>query len=217
MILREITTLVSTGTYTQHPYLGITSVDMNYDIANQTGVNVTFGVLIQQVVSGGAADNAGIQGGATQRTIDGATLTVGGDTITALNGTRIIDMDQLSSYLEQNTLPNQTITATVIRDNTALNLTVTLETRPMPTGFTPPTPQHSASPLQSSNSPAGSAAIPEFSYTAIVAAVVVITCACLGLVVKKRWSLSFCAYACARIRRSLRRFSLVFSDLAAFW
>jgi S1-C subfamily serine protease len=188
MILREINTLVSTGTYTQHPYLGITSVDMNYDIASQTGVNVTYGVLIQQVVDDGAADNAGIRGGTVQRTIDGATLFVGGDVITALNGTRIIAMDQLSSYLEQNTLPNQTITATIIRDNTALNLTVTLGTRPMPTGFIPPSPQPTTLPLQSTNSPAGSTAIPEFSPTITVATVAMIACACLALAAKKRQS-----------------------------
>src|SRR5208283_5968475 len=39
-ILREIQDLATTGAYTQHPYLGISGVDMTYDIANQMGVSV---------------------------------------------------------------------------------------------------------------------------------------------------------------------------------
>ncbi len=92
-ILREINALVTTGTYTQHSYLGITIADMNYDIANQTGVGVTYGMLIQQVTSGGPADAAGLKAGTTQTTIDQTAITVGGDIIIALNDTRIINGD----------------------------------------------------------------------------------------------------------------------------
>lgn len=104
-IIKEINSLVTTGNYTQHPYLGIDSVDMSYDIATQIGAPVTYGVLVEQVVSGGPASNAGIKGGSTTRVIDGTQVIVGGDIITAFNGTRIVDDDTLASYLEQNTSP----------------------------------------------------------------------------------------------------------------
>ncbi|MCW4017737.1 MAG: trypsin-like peptidase domain-containing protein [Candidatus Bathyarchaeota archaeon] len=61
-ILREIADLINTGTYTQHSYLGITSVDMTYDLATRLDLDVTDGVLLQQVTSGGPADDAGLRG-----------------------------------------------------------------------------------------------------------------------------------------------------------
>jgi S1-C subfamily serine protease len=138
MILRELPDLVATGTYTKHSYLGISSVDMTYDIASQTGVNTTYGVLLQSVTSGGPADEAGLKAGTTQAVIDGTTLNVGGDLIIALNHTQIINGDQMSSYLEQNTLPGQTVVATVLRNGQTVDVPIVLGTRPAPAGFTAP-------------------------------------------------------------------------------
>jgi S1-C subfamily serine protease len=133
-ILREVQDLATTGTYTQHPYLGISSVDMTYDIAKQMGVTVTYGVLIQQVTSGGPAANAGLKAGTTPATIDGNTITVGGDIIIAINGARVRNGDDLSSYLEEYTLPGQTISLTIVRNNQTMNISVVLGARPAPSG-----------------------------------------------------------------------------------
>ncbi len=131
-ILREVADLATTGVYTQHPYLGLTGVDMSYDIATQSGIDVTYGVLIQSVTSGGPAANAGLKGGTTQATIDGNTLTTGGDVITAINGSRIRNSDDLSTYLEENTLPGQTISVTIVQNNQTQNISVVLGARPAP-------------------------------------------------------------------------------------
>jgi S1-C subfamily serine protease len=132
-ILREVTDLADNGAYTQHPYLGIVGADMTYDIATQSGVDVTYGVLIQQVTSGGPAANAGLKAGTTQATIDGNTVITGGDIIIAINGARIRNSDDLSTYLEENTLPGQTVSLTIIRNNQTMNISVVLGTRPAPT------------------------------------------------------------------------------------
>ena len=133
-ILREVQDLASTGTYTEHPYLGISTIDMTYDIANQMGVSVNYGVLIQQVTTGGPADNAGLKAGTTQATIDGNTITIGGDIITAINGSRVRNGDDLSSYLEEYTLPGQTVSLTIVRNNQTVNISVVLGARPAPSG-----------------------------------------------------------------------------------
>jgi len=130
-ILSEVQDLATTGTYTQHSYLGISTVDMSYDIASKMGVSVTYGVLIQQVTSGGPAANAGLKAGTKQATIDGNTITIGGDIIIAINGTRIRNGDDLSTYLEEYTLPGQTISLTIVRTKT-INISVVLGTRPAP-------------------------------------------------------------------------------------
>jgi S1-C subfamily serine protease len=88
-ILREIDSLVSTGSYTQHSWLGISGDDMTYSIAQAIGVNVTYGWLIAQVTNGGAADNAGLQAGNQQVRINDAWVVIGGDIIIAVDGTRV--------------------------------------------------------------------------------------------------------------------------------
>jgi S1-C subfamily serine protease len=129
-ILREIASLVTEGSYNQHPSLGATGTDMTYEIAKAMSTNVTYGWLITQVVSGGPADEAGLQGGTQQVQIAGNWVTIGGDIITAINGTRITSIDDLSTYLEEYTLPSQTINVTVVRDNQTITLAVKLGTRP---------------------------------------------------------------------------------------
>jgi 2-alkenal reductase len=106
---------------------------MTYDIAQQTGSNVTYGVLIQQVTSGGPAANAGLKGGTTQVTIDGNLITVGGDIIVGINGNRIRNQDDLSTYLEEYTVAGQTVSITVMRNNQSMNISVQLGARPAPT------------------------------------------------------------------------------------
>jgi serine protease Do len=129
-ILREIVSLVDNGSYDQHPWLGEASADMNLDIANEMGLNITYGVLVEQTISGGPAEKAGLKAGSNLETIDGSQVYVGGDVIIAINGQRIVNSDALSTYLEENTHPNQTVTLTVIRGGTTTDVPVTLGARP---------------------------------------------------------------------------------------
>lgn len=128
-ILREIGSLVKTGSYNQHSWLGIAGADMSYSIAQTMGVNVTYGWLITQVTSGGAADEAGLKSGTRQVLINDEWVVVGGDIITAIDGTRIINGDSLMSYLEEYTLPNQIVTFTILRGNQIMDIPVKLGVR----------------------------------------------------------------------------------------
>lgn len=119
-ILRETEALITNGSYNSHPWLGISGTDMTFEIAQTMNTNVTYGVLITQVTSGGPADKAGLQ-------VD--------DIIIAINTTyiamRIRGMDDLSTFLEEYTLPLQTVNVTIVRNNQTLP--VELGTRPPPT------------------------------------------------------------------------------------
>ena len=132
-ILREIDSLVSTGSYKQHSWLGISGDDMTYSIAQAIGVNVSYGWLITQVTNGGAADKAGLQDGNQEVRINNAWVVVGGDIIIAVDGTRVINGDSFMSYLEENTVPNQVINITVIRNHQSLTIPVELGQRPTAT------------------------------------------------------------------------------------
>jgi S1-C subfamily serine protease len=133
VILREINSLITDGTYDQHPWLGASGTDMTYEIAKTMNVNETYGWLIAQVASGGPADDAGLQGGTRQVTVDGQSIIIGGDIIIALSGTRITGTDDLSTFLEEHTLPGQTINVTIIRNGQEMTLPLKVGTRPPPT------------------------------------------------------------------------------------
>jgi S1-C subfamily serine protease len=113
-ILREISSLITTGSYHGHSYLGIIGKDMSYSLAQQLGSNVTYGWELTTITGGGPSDGK---------------LNVG-DIIIALNHQTIKNNDDLASYLEQNTLPGDNLVLTVIRGSSQIDVTVTLGTRP---------------------------------------------------------------------------------------
>jgi len=80
-ILREISALIRTGTYSGHSYLGVTGRDMSYSLAQEVGANVTYGWQIASVMRGAPSDGK---------------LSVG-DIVIALNGQRITNNDDLAS------------------------------------------------------------------------------------------------------------------------
>jgi S1-C subfamily serine protease len=131
-ILRELPSLITTGSYTDHSYLGVGGVDMSYQLALASKTNITYGVLVEQVTSGGPAAKAGIRAGTKQVDISDTQYLVGGDIIISANGTRLINTDALSSYLEENTVAGQTVILGIVRGGVFMNVTVTLGARPQP-------------------------------------------------------------------------------------
>jgi len=115
-ILREISALITTGTYRGHSYLGVSGQDMNYDVAQQTGASVTYGWRIAAVTAGGPSDG--------KLNVD--------DIIIAMKGTTIRNNDDLASFLEEKTQPGDTLVVTVIRGSSRIDVSVVLGTRPQP-------------------------------------------------------------------------------------
>ncbi len=115
-ILRELQALITTGSYNGHSYLGVTGEDMSYSLAKQLDVNVTYGWHIASVGSDGPSAGK---------------LQVG-DIVIAMNGQTIRNNDDLASYLEQNTLPGDSIVITAVRGGSHTDVTVTLGQRPAP-------------------------------------------------------------------------------------
>ena len=130
-ILREIESLIKTGTYDKHPWLGISGIDMSYSIAEEMDVDVTYGWLIASVTSGSAAEEAGLQGGNQQVIINDDWVIIGGDLIVSIDGTRIINGDSLMSYIEEYTLPGQIINISIVRNNQQMETPVEIGTRPV--------------------------------------------------------------------------------------
>jgi S1-C subfamily serine protease len=128
-VIRELPALVSKGTY-QHPYLGMTGTSVDYITAKAVGLNYTYGVLVQSVVTDGPADRAGMRAGTQQVTVVGQQIYAGGDLIIGIGSERIRTMDDLSSYLEAHSVPGQTLNLTVVRDSATIMLSVVMGIRP---------------------------------------------------------------------------------------
>jgi len=128
-ILREISLIVKEGYYDKHPTIGASGIDMNFDIAKAIGANVTYGWLIATVTAGGPAAAAGLRGGTHQIVVGGQTVIIGGDIIVAINGVKITNLDDLSTYLEEHTAPGDVITITLFRSNQTLDLKLTVGSR----------------------------------------------------------------------------------------
>lgn len=129
-VLRELDSLVKTGSYNNHSWIGASGTDMTYEIAKIMGVDVTYGWLIAQVASAGPAAEAGLRGGTRIVSVAGESVTIGGDIIVAINGTRIRGIDDLSTFLEEYTLPGETINVIIVRGSQTLTVPLKLAARP---------------------------------------------------------------------------------------
>lgn len=119
-ILREIESLATTGSYTKHPNIDAAGTDMTFEIAQAMKVNVTYGWLIQ------SSNIPELKGFTTRALVAGSNEYIGGDIVTAVNGVRIANSDDLLSYLDANTLPNQTVNLTVVRGGETLTVPIVL-------------------------------------------------------------------------------------------
>jgi len=123
-ILKEIECLITNGSYGAHSYLGLRGTNMNYEMAQEMGVNVTYGWRVVEVTPGEPSDNAGVRSD---------------DILIGINGTRIRNGDDMASYLEEYTLPGETVILNVKRKEGqilhTLEIPVVLGSRPWP----PPT------------------------------------------------------------------------------
>jgi len=114
----------------KHAYIGITGGSLTPAIAKALKLPVSKGVLVNEVVKGGPADKAGIEGGDTEATIEGVQVNLGGDIITELNGEAIASMEEVIDAVNA-AQPGDRMEFTLLRgDNETKHVTVTLASRP---------------------------------------------------------------------------------------
>ncbi len=113
----------------EHAFLGISGATITPDLARAVNLPVNEGVLVQEVVAGGPADKAGIEGGHTSATIEGAKAQLGGDIITKIDGKKVAGMDEIVEIVNE-AAPGDELELTVLRDGGTKTATVTLGDRP---------------------------------------------------------------------------------------
>jgi S1-C subfamily serine protease len=126
---KEVITELETKGTVEHAYLGITGGTITPQLAEVVNLPSKEGVLIASVEPGGPAAKAGLKGGGTEATIDGESVTLGGDVITEADGEKITNMEQIIELVSQKKVGDK-MTIKYLRDGKEQTATVTLGTRP---------------------------------------------------------------------------------------
>jgi S1-C subfamily serine protease len=126
---REVANEIEQNGKVEHAFLGINGGTITPALAKAVNLPVSKGVLVAEVVKGGPADKAGLQGGSTEATIEGARLQLGGDIITEVEGRPITSMEDVVNVINGDK-PGDKLELTILRDGKAKAITVTLGNRP---------------------------------------------------------------------------------------
>jgi S1-C subfamily serine protease len=121
--------LIESGTF-QHPWLGVSGIDMTPEIAEAIGLGEPRGFLVIETAPGGPAEAAGVQGGTTPMQLGGREIALGGDVILAIDDREVRKIDDVLGYLQQATEVGETVTLTVWREGQIIDIDVTLGARP---------------------------------------------------------------------------------------
>jgi len=109
----------------RRPTLDIVTLPIGPDIAQQIGLPADYGVLIERVLPGGAAEKAGLHGG-TERAYEGNTpVMLGGDLIVAFDGQEITSPEDLSAAMTEHHA-GDTVTIRIFRGRRQMDVKVTL-------------------------------------------------------------------------------------------
>jgi S1-C subfamily serine protease len=109
----------------RRPALGVVTIPISADLADEMGLPVDYGLLILQVSPGGAADAAGLRGGTERAYLGNKIIMLGGDLIVAIDGQKVEDEMDLSQMMN-NHRAGDTVKITVYRNKKKLEVTVSL-------------------------------------------------------------------------------------------
>jgi S1-C subfamily serine protease len=111
----------------RRPNLGIAGLlPIGPELADQMGLAADAGVLIQQVVPGGAADRAGLRGGRERAYLGNIPIQIGGDLIVEIDSQDIETPQDIANVLD-NHHAGDTVKVVVYRGKQRLTVNVTLD------------------------------------------------------------------------------------------
>jgi S1-C subfamily serine protease len=114
----------------EYAYIGVSTQALYPQLAEKLGLDARFGGLIAEVVPGGPADEAGLEGGDEKLSFQGIPYEVGGDTILAVDGRKLVRPDDLARYISPFP-PGHKVTLEVLHaDGNRDQVEVTLGKRP---------------------------------------------------------------------------------------
>jgi S1-C subfamily serine protease len=109
----------------RRPALGVRTIPVTPELAEQMGLASDYGLLIVDATSGGAADRAGLHGGTEQALLGNYPIKLGGDLIVAIDDQTVEDQQDLAQIMN-NHRAGDTVRVTIYRGKKKMDVRVTL-------------------------------------------------------------------------------------------
>jgi S1-C subfamily serine protease len=127
-IKRSVAQLREDGT-AEYAYMGVSSQSLYPQLARKLGLDTTFGGLLSEVVPGGPAEKAGLEGGSDKLRFQAGEYRTGGDVILQIDGQNIVEENDLARVIAEHK-PGDKVTLTILHDNKREQVELTLGKRP---------------------------------------------------------------------------------------
>jgi len=109
----------------RRPALGVRTIPISPELADEIGLPVDYGLLIVQVTPGSSADQAGLRAGTERAYLGNTPIMLGGDLIVAIDGEKVQDEDDLAQMMN-NHRAGDTVKITVYRNKKKIDVNVLL-------------------------------------------------------------------------------------------
>src|SRR5262252_5889269 len=109
----------------RRPALGVRTVPISPELAEEMSLPVDYGLLIVGVVPGGSADEAGLRAGTERAYLGNIPIMLGGDLIIALDDQKVEDQQDLAQMMN-NHRAGDTVKVTIYRGKKKMDVTVSL-------------------------------------------------------------------------------------------
>ena len=109
----------------RRPALGVRTIPIDPEIAEELGLAANYGLLIVQAVPGGSADRAGLHGGSERAYLGNIPIMIGGDLIVAIDGEKIESQQKLAQIMNKHRA-GDTVRVTIFRGKKQVEVTVVL-------------------------------------------------------------------------------------------
>jgi S1-C subfamily serine protease len=109
----------------RRPALGVRTIPISPELADEIGLPADYGLLIVQVTPGGSADQAGLRGGTERAYLGNIPIMLGGDLIIAIDDQKVQDEQDLSQMMN-NHRAGDTVKVTIYRNKKKMDVSVAL-------------------------------------------------------------------------------------------
>lgn len=109
----------------RRPALGVRTIPINSELADEIGLPVEYGLLIIGIVPGGSADQAGLHAGTERAYLGNTPIMLGGDLIVAIDDKKVEDQDDLTQMMD-NHRAGDSVRVTIYRGKKKTDVNVSL-------------------------------------------------------------------------------------------
>jgi S1-C subfamily serine protease len=109
----------------RRPALGVRTIPITPELADEIGLAADYGLLIVQVTPGGSADQAGLRGGTERAYLGNIPIMLGGDLIVAIDGEKVQDEQDLAQMMN-NHRAGDSVRVTIYRGKKKMDVQIPL-------------------------------------------------------------------------------------------